>query len=665
MSELATSMALTWLAILVLCPTLLLASECPMSCFCDYMIQEVRCNNVGNISWTRFYRDLPANVEQLSIRDGDFDEIPEPSRKLRPFLNLKSLKIADSSINSLEPGAFRLFPLLQELNLAHNNISKINASHFSGLEELKVLNLSNNELREIETKTFHNWTNLEVLDLSYNDLNTIPPMEAMNNLHKIDLSYSNIKYIHPNTFADLSSLDVLNLRGNMLDTLHIATFANATVQEMYLARNPWDCHCGITWLVEEQHLSDIYKDSDDIVCQAPVKFFNQKVKDLDPAALYCDSPSVFSTSNNQSIQYLHSTVLDCNASTPASVYWITPRGILVHPNHRRWLPPTITEYAHRLTYNGQPTHWQASIEALGNGSLLVSKFRMYFAGKYTCVAENPEGVDSQTVILEIYTVMNTVMEAATLLGYSMAIGCLIMGIIIGATRMCLERHCKCCKPPEKPPSIEDKDTSDETTAHVRHDLFDERHWTDDRPYQYDYDPTMRSPSLSPRMSPIKCVTPAEYVEDYDEDEDGLAPPHLTDDIKELLILVRASLRHRLESGTERVRTVMHDNATVEHIRERARTLQQSLRTTGTNLRESSTLTLQRWRSNSYQYASRARTGITVGFEQAKTHVQSMKEFCGTGGEPGGSGMQTVSIRSMETDVDSNESKEIVKSVTIL
>ena len=60
----------------------------------------------------------------------------------------------------------------------------------------------------------------------------------------------------------------------------------------------------------------------------------------------------------------------------------------------------------------------------------------------------------------------------------------------------------------------------------------------------------------------------------DDDDELYGPPHLTDDIKELLVAVRGSLRHGMDAGMQRMRhgaTNMRELSAkqVEQMRERA------------------------------------------------------------------------------------------------
>jgi hypothetical protein len=54
-----------------------------------------------------------------------------------------------------------------------------------------------------------------------------------------------------------------------------------------------------------------------------------------------------------------------------------------------------------------------------------------------------------------------------------------------------------------------------------------------------------------------------------------------------------------------------------------------------------------------------KAGVVLGVETVKSHVQSIREFCGTGDM----GNQTISMISMETNLDTNVTSEVIKSVT--
>ena len=66
------------------------------------------------------------------------------------------------------------------------------------------------------------------------------------------------------------------------------------------------------------------------------------------------------------------------------------------------------------------------------------------------------------------------------------------------------------------------------------------------------------------------------------------------------------------------------------------------------------------RTSTGQYAQRVRVGVQLGVEQVKYHVQSMKELCGTGDIN-----QTVSTVSISTNVDNQETTEVIKSITVV
>lgn len=647
---------------------------CPQECICNYASNNIACyfNNTNNVQWEKFWTLMPTGVVSLRI-EGGMQTLPAaPDGIVLP--NLRLFYVHHSSLSKIESHAFHHVPYLDQLHLVHNNLTFINSSVFAPLSNLQILNVSFNRISSIHDHAFHNLHKLQTLDLSHNELADLPlsVMPALEQVQYLNLSYNNLQYVHPNTFANLNRIEVLRLHDNQLDSLHEATFANITPQETYLSNNPWACHCGIAWLIDALRSNSAYVDLDHIICASPIEYESRQVASLDITELPCQAPEFDQLPSNATISYMHTAMLQCNvtAMPPASIYWITPHGIVVHHGHQRWLPPSVSSYSSRLTFSGGPSYWEASVEALPNGSLLITNYRLYFVGLYTCVAENPNGIAVATADLSISSQISDVMEFSTILGYSAAIGFLVFSIIFGALRMCAERHCKCCRPPPPKPHVNIED--DLPPAEYYYDDYYEdyyeppAYWIDDVGYQYDYDNTLRSPSLSPHQSPRKCVTPAEGGE--------FAAPHLTDDIKELLIGVRSVLRQGIGTGVERMRE------SSEHMREKALMLRDNMRQTGYTLRESSSNTLQRMRTSSSQYATRVRTsssqyanrmrtsssqyanrmraGVAMGMEQMKSHVLSMKELCGTGDI-----VQTVSIVSVQTNVDNQQSIQVVRSIT--
>ena len=137
--------------------------------------------------------------------------------------------------------------------------------------------------------------------------------------------------------------------------------------------------------------------------------------------------------------------------------------------------------------------------------------------------------------------------------------------------------------------------------------------------------------------------------------------------RETLEDVRFRLHKSVEKQKEKIRT------RAQRVKESSSQYMQNIKETGTikmqtikesstqyvkNIRSSGTHAIQGIRSSSTQYAHRVRAGVVMGVEQVKYHVQSMKEFCGTG-DIG----QTISTVSISTNVDVGDRSEVIKQIT--
>ncbi|XP_078507161.1 leucine-rich repeat-containing protein Bf66946-like [Lissotriton helveticus] len=111
-------------------------------------------------------------------------------------------------------------------SLAHLSIQKLTKSSFRGLEQLSILYLYDNKIDRIDPETFTSLEKLRVLDLSYNKLKTL-------------------------------KVEVLQPLENSLE-------------ELYLAENPWDCTCDLhplkLWL---EKIGKVATDRYSITCVTP------------------------------------------------------------------------------------------------------------------------------------------------------------------------------------------------------------------------------------------------------------------------------------------------------------------------------------------------------------------------------------------------------------
>ncbi|CAC5418645.1 unnamed protein product [Mytilus coruscus] len=127
------------------------------------------------------------------------------------------------------------FNRIYKLDLAAIVIFNNNNSHLI----VQKLNVSHNYLKEYRNCLQNEWQ-FQILDLSYNKLRDVPDNSCRfatetylghNNLkhisqtlpatstNKLDLEWNFIQYIHEDAFANMTSIRILNLRGNKLKTL--------------------------------------------------------------------------------------------------------------------------------------------------------------------------------------------------------------------------------------------------------------------------------------------------------------------------------------------------------------------------------------------------------------------------------------------------------------
>ncbi|XP_076821239.1 uncharacterized protein LOC143468124 [Clavelina lepadiformis] len=146
---------------------------------------------------------------------------------------------------------------LRTLSLQNNNIKLIADGSFLGIDNLINLDLTNNALRNLVFEETLNGTivfssifhevkdSIENLRLSFNQITSLPAVAfaGFHHLKMLSLSNNNIAWIARRTFEDLTSLQMLELRSNPLNSATIAkmnlilsrfTVQNSTTEENHL-----------------------------------------------------------------------------------------------------------------------------------------------------------------------------------------------------------------------------------------------------------------------------------------------------------------------------------------------------------------------------------------------------------------------------------------------
>ncbi|XP_013384809.1 leucine-rich repeat-containing protein 4C [Lingula anatina] len=626
---------------------------CPQQCSCHPMTRTVNCHRTNQTDMEAILNPMSHNTKELSIIGADFLSIPSTFSQFR---QLQSAIVIECHIQTIHPEAFYRLSKLKTLLLRHNDLSVLSHHLFHELELLEELDLSYNNIEVIPTDLFQHLHRLSRLNLKFNHIRSLPPstFEGLSRLTLLDLSHNRLQYVHPTLFQGLNSLNIIYLDHNMLETISEETFQNMTsLQKVFLHTNPYDCNCGLRWLQQSltgdvpSYVTYPYRDS--VNCSTPHHLHNRQLYSLRPMDLVCKEPYVFEATEEVVTFVRTNVVLNCRATgyPKPSVVWKTPHGeLIVHHSYRNWLLPEQNTYHHSLNMRVPPYFMETSVHALSNGSLLIKSLRNYFVGKYQCIAVNPSGNSTHNMSVSLTSPLNSVIPMTLIIGGGVTGTFLLLSIIFGLFRMCIETLC-CNDKMEKGGSIESLSGSPVRVSPLRRS------------------PQRRSPPFkywSPEGSPKKYFysTPYESCEDdaaswdeegdddYDSDNENKSG---SADIRSTLEEVRGRLAKgvgkrmgQMRDGINNIKASSRQSLT--HFREASSQRMQ-------HIRQSSNLYMQQIRASSSNAAYRVRQGVVLGVEQVKYHVKSMKELCGTG-DLG----QTISTVSIATDVDSQTTTEI-------
>lgn len=133
-----------------------------------------------------------------------------------------------------------LSPALESLNLAFNSLQSINTRTFQRFENLKLLNLSHTHLKQFEFCMFFHQNQLKVLDLSYNRWNEVDFslfIRKMKNLEVLNLEGNHLHTVHALTPAIFPQLHALGLSKNQFSCEYLAKFLIAW-PNLNLVHNP-------------------------------------------------------------------------------------------------------------------------------------------------------------------------------------------------------------------------------------------------------------------------------------------------------------------------------------------------------------------------------------------------------------------------------------------
>eukprot|EP00095_Tigriopus_kingsejongensis_P008246 maker-scaffold230_size244653-snap-gene-1.22 protein:Tk08246 transcript:maker-scaffold230_size244653-snap-gene-1.22-mRNA-1 annotation:"toll " len=245
------SVLLMLLSSLVWCQTSL-AYEAPDDC--ELVFLDESEDNSSRIALTCHLSAINSNMEKTNF-------------SVIPAIRTKSLtvKCSDSSLSTLEPGAFQSLHDLEELRLESCRLEHIPANAFSGLDGLKrlIIHTEHSSFLAIEEGSLSGVPQLEYLDLSGNYIRSLPPKELCN---LPQLQWLNVSFNEIGSFSDIGldqeksclsqftleesaldglvNLEILDLSGNQLMSAQITPRLfqdpKSTLVELVLSFNQLD-----------------------------------------------------------------------------------------------------------------------------------------------------------------------------------------------------------------------------------------------------------------------------------------------------------------------------------------------------------------------------------------------------------------------------------------
>lgn len=204
-----------------------------------------------------------SQLEELIIEDCKILQLP--SEAFTGLRDLKRLSINTynsewGSAKSLELSPNSLYGLkeLHILDLADNNIRTLPEDVFCGLENLQTLNLTRNKIRDAsglgyasKQQTYETSSvprtecagglDVRALDVSWNQLQILRSDSGITRLRQLQhlyLQHNELAEISEDAFSGLTSLRVLNMSNNKLESLPAGLFTSCKeMREIYLQHN--------------------------------------------------------------------------------------------------------------------------------------------------------------------------------------------------------------------------------------------------------------------------------------------------------------------------------------------------------------------------------------------------------------------------------------------
>ncbi|XP_059160471.1 leucine-rich repeat and fibronectin type III domain-containing protein 1-like protein [Physella acuta] len=604
---------------------------CPKQCSCleENKGPEMKCSVSSSSQWTSMCREIKMVKNPETIRLTLAGHSIHFISRINCLPEVLSLDLSNTLL-VLKP---RMFTGLKVSNLflSSNSIKQIPAQTFLGLEGLKGLDLSWNHIESVES-LFH-LKSLSVLDLSHNLINSLSldSFSGLSSLKSLNLKNNSLEDFALGMLLNTPSLELLNLQNNLLRTFYLSENETEdlvihSMKSIDLSGNPLECSCVVGQLMKKLSSLTVLQNPFETTCQTPKSLLGKAITTLDGNLFNCSVPKEVLShpiSGTQVLAMSHVS-LKCTAQgyPQPSIMWVTPWGHAFCEQSKLYQLRGVDLAALGATkvytsrdYQEPSIIYKGSVYLEPDDTLVITKFRGSMAGNFTCFAFNVAGNSS----LEVYAPVFGLVEATFFQSLFMAGYCtsafLILGLLVGLANMvaskCKHRYYFTVPLFSKSNSIQHQDNNSCILSSNEGSSGSSE----------------KDGSVSSRL-----LIHRDGEEPLDDAGDGSHSPKTW---RPQLLGTLEDARGRLKYGVGRKMERVRKN--VQYIKESGSVYVHSIVESGSTA------------------ARHMKAGVVLGVETVKCHVQSFKELCGTGDM----GTQTISMVSVETDVDSNQRKEII------
>lgn len=360
-----------------------------------------------NLRFSQIPNDLSKEVREIDFSGNPLYQLRQREFDDAGLQNVHKLKLANCSIEEVDPSAFERLMLLIELDLSNNNIKKLDNMVFKANVKLRILYLSHNKLRQLGSNMFPNMTHLQ----------------------RIHLDDNRLEVISEDTFGPTCPITHLSLENNRLTYLGPSfTDRMQKLSSIELGGNPWMCDCKLESFRKLALVNNWI--TQPIECQQPERLRGRKW--ADESVIFACEPKIIEPSPSAVLE-----IDSVNYTIPCKVEG-DPRPSVV------WMSNGRSVDTHR---NSQKYHVSSSKDWPYWDNLTIINVSYRDRGDYKCIATNPGGSDERNVTVYLRgtdylgggTLSSTSMSNTMLLIILLAAGAIILLVVI------MLLICCCCK----------------------------------------------------------------------------------------------------------------------------------------------------------------------------------------------------------------------------